>query len=721
MFSIRQITLNIVYFLNVLLVFLLAFEDKVQLPIFLHVTGRMHPMVMHFPIALLFVGIFLEWLRTKKKFQHPAIEEITEFVFCFFALGAAFTALFGLFLFKEGSYSGDEASLHKWTGAAVSILAMPVLRLMAKPTARYYYFGTLAACMVCLIVAGHAGSSVTHGQGFVTEPIRKYRQAKAMEIEHADSAMIFRDVIQPIFNEKCINCHNPNRAKNNLVLSDYNSTIKGGKDENTIVAGDAAGSLMYQYILLPMNDTLHMPPNGKLQLDREEIKLIGWWINTGARELDQYVDLPKVDSIQKIMLAKFQPKKGLDLVDISFVDPSIIKKLNNPYRTVQQISASKPYIAVFLGSKKDFSSRDLTELRGIANQVTSIDLGNSNVTNKDVEAIAQFKHVQKLHLQNNPIEDQAIAPLKNLEFLELLNLSGTKVSDKAIQEISKWGNGKKLYLYNTSVSNAAIQSLKTSRPDLQVFNTQFDLADSVYNAQLSTPVTKIDSLFFRKRATVELKPARGKVRYYYTLDGTEPNSKSNLYTEPIQVTSTSEFKAIAVMEGWKDSKVVSFQFLKLGLVPAKIISETKADEKSPNKSDSVLVDGNQGSLDAGDKAYLSFVGNDLQVVFQLSNTASISQLTVSYLENFDRGIFRPEYIEVSGGGSMNDLTTLGRTEAVSVPEKAPASRGLITLKFPERKVKFVRVRAKNFRALPPGHPLKKNPKPSIFVDEVSVE
>ncbi len=184
-------------------------------------------------------------------------------------------------------------------------------------------------------------------------------------------------MIQPILNEKCLNCHNANRAKNDLILTDYQSIINGGKTRDAIVAGKAEESLLYKYILLPMSDSLHMPPKEKLQLDREEIKLIGWWINTGAKAHEKYVNLPKVDSIETIMLSRFQPKKGIDLLEIPFVDQDEIKKLNNPYRTVQQISATKPYIAVFLGSKKDFSEKDLAELKDVGNQVVSIDMGNS--------------------------------------------------------------------------------------------------------------------------------------------------------------------------------------------------------------------------------------------------------------------------------------------------------------------------------------------------------
>src|SRR5688572_14169260 len=322
MFQFRQITLNLVYFLNVLLIFLLLVEDKVQLPVLLQVTGRMHPLLLHFPLALLFVGIFLEYLTTRKDFKHPATTKITSYVFYLFALSASLTALFGFFLYKEGSYLGEEVILHKWMGTAVSLLAVLILWVKERPVVLYYY-GTLGVSAICLVVAGHLGAEVTHGEGFLLEPIQKSQ--KIVEIENADSAFVFRDVIQPILNEKCLNCHNTNRAKNDLILTDYQNIMKGGETGDAVVAGKAEESLLYKYILLPMNDSLHMPPKEKMQLDRQEIKLIGWWINTGAVAHQKYASLPKVDSIETITRTKFQPKTGLDLLEISFADQDEIK------------------------------------------------------------------------------------------------------------------------------------------------------------------------------------------------------------------------------------------------------------------------------------------------------------------------------------------------------------------------------------------------------------
>jgi len=716
----RLITLNLLYFLNVLLIFLLLVEDKVQVPVFLQVTGRMHPLLLHFPLVLIFVGIFLELLARQKHFQHPASKEITSYVIYLFAISAALTTLFGFFLYKEGSYLGEEIGLHKWTGTAVSLLAVLLVWLKDKPSMISYYI-TLGVTSVVLIVAGHLGSEVTHGKGFLTEPIRNLRQSEIVEIEHADSAIVFRDVIQPILNEKCLNCHNANRAKNDLILTDYQSILNGGETRDLIVAGKAEKSLLYKYITLPMSDSLHMPPKEKLQLDREEIKLIGWWINTGAVANQKYAKLSKVDSIETIMLSKFQPKEGVDLLDIPFVDQEEIKSLNNPYRTVQQISATKPYVAVFLGSKKDFSAKDLTELKGVNKQVVSIDIGNSNVKDDDLKDLKQFPHVQKLHLQNIAIGDEGVKHLKDLPYLDVLNLSGTKVSGKTLEEVSGWKNLKKLYIYNTSVSQEMVESVRKTRPELEVYNIQFDLTDSVYSAQLTTPVVKIDSAFFREVASVEVKPSRGKVKYYYTLDGSEPTSKANLYSEPFQVKQTGEFKVKATMEGWMDSKVAVFPLLKVGVKPDRVILETKPDPKHAGKQDTTLVDGKSGGLNRDEKEYLGFVNKDYQALFQFDNPRKLSQVTLSFLEDVESGVLSPEYIEVWGGDDKNKMTKLGKISSSPLPEKRPAAKMLTTINFPQQSMRFVRVKAKNVNVLPAWLRPDKKTKPSIFVDEVSIQ
>ena len=52
----RQISLNLIYFINILLIFLLVFEDKVELPVFLQVGGEVASSGFAFSARLAFCG-----------------------------------------------------------------------------------------------------------------------------------------------------------------------------------------------------------------------------------------------------------------------------------------------------------------------------------------------------------------------------------------------------------------------------------------------------------------------------------------------------------------------------------------------------------------------------------------------------------------------------------------------------------------------------------------
>ena len=355
--------------------------------------------------------------------------------------------------------------------------------------------------------------------------------------------------------------------------------------------------------------------------------------------------MPKADSIHPFMLSRFQPKTGLDLMEIPFADQEEIKSLNNPYRTVQQISATKPYVAVFLGSKNDFTTKDLAELKSIRENIVSIDLGNSPVKDKDLKYLTEFPHLQKLHLQNVDIGDEGVQQLKTLRYLNILNISGTKISPRTLEEVTDWKSLKKLYLYNTPIPSELIHAFKTKHPALEVYDTHFDLSDTVYNAQLGMPLCKIDSTLFRQGASIEVKLSRGKVKYYYTLDGSEPTKEGNVYSGPFEVRQSALLKIMATMEGWIDSKVAVFPLIKIGIKPVSAILETKPHTNYDANLDSILIDEKLGSLNHKDKQYLRITKQNIQILFELDQPKTLSQVTLSFLKDVEKGAFPPEYMD----------------------------------------------------------------------------
>ena len=53
----KNIVFNIIFAGNCLLLFLLAAEKYIVVPAWLQVIGRMHPLVLHFPVVLLLLNI----------------------------------------------------------------------------------------------------------------------------------------------------------------------------------------------------------------------------------------------------------------------------------------------------------------------------------------------------------------------------------------------------------------------------------------------------------------------------------------------------------------------------------------------------------------------------------------------------------------------------------------------------------------------------------------
>jgi len=104
-------------------------------------------------------------------------------------------------------------------------------------------------------------------------------EASPIVINDVNEAHIFDHLIMPIVDRKCVSCHNPKKTKGELLLNTIDGWKQGGKTGKFIVAGDLENSLMSIRAHLPLDSKEHMPPTGKLQLEKDEITFIDWWIS----------------------------------------------------------------------------------------------------------------------------------------------------------------------------------------------------------------------------------------------------------------------------------------------------------------------------------------------------------------------------------------------------------------------------------------------------------
>ncbi len=127
--------------------------------------GRLHPLLVHGPVALLVLVPLMELagLRARWSFLRPAAAWILGLA----AAGAFLAAFDGWLLAWSGGYRGHDVTRHMWGGvflAAAAALALETRLAGARAT----YVLLIAASFGLMVWTGHGGGAISHGDDFLT-------------------------------------------------------------------------------------------------------------------------------------------------------------------------------------------------------------------------------------------------------------------------------------------------------------------------------------------------------------------------------------------------------------------------------------------------------------------------------------------------------------------------------------------------------------------------
>jgi uncharacterized membrane protein len=275
MLKYQKIPSYILLIFNVLLLFFLLFEEKVQIPVWLSPVGRMHPILLHLPIG--FVVLLVILLLFKNRFDKNTYQTLTKLLVTTTALTISIIAVMGFFLSKEGISEGNQLTIHKWMGAIVSFVTYATVIFYDKIQFDAKNYGSISL-LLFITLAGHFGAEITHGENYL---FQAFEDKKSKPILNENNSM-YEAAIFPILEAKCVSCHNDNKTKGQLNMTTIAKILKGGKHGVIWKAGDALNSHIVQRAILPKDDKLHMPPTSKPQLTDIELAIITAWVNDGA-------------------------------------------------------------------------------------------------------------------------------------------------------------------------------------------------------------------------------------------------------------------------------------------------------------------------------------------------------------------------------------------------------------------------------------------------------
>lgn len=267
-------------------------------------AGRLHVLVVHFPIALLALAAALETLQAMRRATLLSKSAAT----CLWVGCASGCVAAGMgWLGAWHDYPEPQSltlNTHRWLGTAGAVLSVAAVVLLvrarrtADPMAAGMYRASLllAACVVAL--SSHFGGSMVHGEEYVTDPLRSVLgmgRIAATPDPPAGSAVEARAVaidvdfardVYPILNERCIDCHGDVKRKGGLRLDSRGTALKGGKTGPAIVPGDPDRSQMIRRVL-GLDRKERMPPDEE-PLTHEQIETLRSWIGSGAAWPDSF-------------------------------------------------------------------------------------------------------------------------------------------------------------------------------------------------------------------------------------------------------------------------------------------------------------------------------------------------------------------------------------------------------------------------------------------------
>ncbi|HLO80949.1 MAG TPA: c-type cytochrome domain-containing protein [Chitinophagaceae bacterium] len=707
---IRRGSLYLIVCLNILLVFLSFFSDKLELPEWLLQTGRLHPLILHFPLALLLVSVAI-FLTRKWTGIHQT--EIFDLLFLLASFTAVASALFGLFLSTEGGYDKEVLGKHQWLGVSVSLLSlMVVLLYQSGNVSRLLLNGSMLVTVPVLIIGSHFGGVLTHGADF----LQREDLAEAKQVVVTDSSVIFAALVEPILSSKCYSCHNDKKAKGELIMTSVEKLLKGGKDGKLWVPGDPLNSHILQRLDLPEDDKKHMPPRGKTQITEKEKRLITEWIRMGAPMDKRILDYPPADSF-RIFLAAYIPKTG-SVKTYSFepADPSLIDKIKSPYCNIVPVAFGSPALQVRFLIRSGFDPKMLKDLEKLSKQVVDINLTNMPVKDEDLQTLKNFSNLEILNLNGTDVKGSGFVHILPLPILHTLSVSNTKLDESGIDLLAKSAHLKNIYCWNTIVDSARVQKLKSSNASIN-WNIGF-IPDPNELLQLTPPqLVNEEKFILNPNDTIFFKHPMPGVQIKYTTDGSKPDSlNSPAYNKGILINRATRVRTIAIRPGWLTSDTTDHAYFIKSLRPAYTRLLTPPDSSYTAKRDTTLFDNVKGEMNAIQLNWIGVTKNDLILFAYFKEPVKVNEVIVSALKKTGPYIMPPEKIELWAGNDSTKMKLISTVVPIQ-PGKYEADKIEIHSLPVNNSYQYFRIRVNNVKKLPKWHE-GKGKKAWAFVDEI---
>ena len=203
---------------------------------------------------------------------------------------------------------------------------------------------------------------------------------------------------------------------------------------------------------------------------------------------------------------------------------------------------------------------------------------------------------------------------------------------------------------------------------------------------------------------------------YYTLDGSEPTTASEKYTDVIKIDKPCTLRTVAIRPSGS-SKITKdeISFSKSSMKPITMLQPINKQYEFSGAT--VLVDGMTGNMNYKTGRWIAFYTNDLEAVIDLKEATEISSMTLHTCVEKGDWIFDTRGITVSVSDDNQTFKEVASEAYPAMKESDPNQIYTHELKFDPVKTRYIKVKALSEQKIPSWHGGKGNPG-FLFVDEI---
>lgn len=447
-------------------------------------VGRFHPSLVHLPIGGLIVALVLAAASRMPRFE-GARQAVTP-VLLLSAAGALAAVVAGQLHSAEGGFAGTTYLWHRRLGYSVAVVsALATAASWTADTTRdaRHRLGADVALLLSfalLVVAGHLGGTLTHGDGYLTEympaPFNRWfqddsRTAQAAQPVRPSDVVVYPTMVAPILEDHCVACHGPDTANGGLRLDTPEHVRTGGRTGAVVVGGQAGASDLVRRLWLPASHKDVMPPRTRPPLPVADASVLRWWVDQGASFEATLADVEVAPEIVPALQARVGElaldAPALPAIAVPPLNATALAALTREGLPVSRLAEGVDFLQVHArGMGTKFGDAQLSALLPVAANIIWMDLGGTAVTDDALDTLATFPNLTRLHLDRTAVSDAGLAAVAGLSHLEWVNLYDTKITDAGLQRVSAIASLRTAYVAETGVTPDGLQAASRARPDL---------------------------------------------------------------------------------------------------------------------------------------------------------------------------------------------------------------------------------------------------------------